>query len=574
MLRLLALLFIPLALGAQSRVQTIAPGSVTGRVTDSQTGIGIGSATLHLFSRGHSVNNEGSPPAATSLDDGTFHFDAVTPGTYILWVTQPSYVSNAGVRQSLTVQEGEALSNVSVQLQPLGAISGRVLDETGNPVARARVQLLSTFNLRGRTEPRRVRSSTTDANGKYLFEKVAPGRYYLCADPPGRAKPAARGRGDAPNPKISHPADLPPSTALTGIRTFYPRNLTFEEAGALEITPAQVVSEADIRLQSGATFHIRGRIESLGPNSLRKGATLMLGPRDAPAMGGLSRTAHAEPDGSFDIADVSNGSYTLWLFGSYASGFDEGRRGGHRRLLARQDVDVSAGDTNGVMLSLLPPINLAGQVILSNPPPNATVSQLRVTLLPAGQPGPGSYQNVAVDSNGAFSIHDLEPGEYMVRAVNAPAGTYVQSITLNRQDVMASGMDLSQGGGGELQITVRGGAAEIKGTLSAGSDGSQPATGTALLVPETIPVDGSGVLSAGIKAGGIFTLTSVPPGRYFAFAIERWSGIWQNVDFLHSMEREGTPVDVQENGHAQLQLSFVSEDQLQQAAVRLGLATQ
>ncbi len=291
-------------------------------------------------------------------------------------------------------------------------------------------------------------------------------------------------------------------------------------------------------------------------------------------MGGLGRTAHAEPDGSFDIGEVPSGSYTLWLLGSYAGESGQSRHSGNRRLLARQDVEVSGGDTNGVVLSLLPPVNLAGQVILTNPPPNANASQLRVTLLPAGQSAPGSYQGVVLSSIGAFSIQDLEPGEYMVRVANIPAGTYVQSITLNRQDVMTSGMDLSQGGGGELEITLHGGAAEIEGTLSASSDGTQAANGTALLVPEALPVDGSGVLSAGIRAGGIFTLANVPPGHYFAFAIERWSSIWQNPDFLHLMERDGTPVNVEENGHAQLQLSLLSADQLQQAASRLGLTVQ
>jgi len=358
------------------------------------------------------------------------------------------------------------------------------------------------------------------------------------------------------------------------IRTFYPKTSLFEDASVVDMASAGSVSEADIHLQSAATFHVKGKVENLGTGALRRGATLTLGPRDGAAMGGLGRTAHLESDGSFDIGEVPSGSYTLWLFGSHPVDFDQSRRGGHRRILARQDIDVSGGDTNGVVLALLPPVNLAGQVILTNPPPNANASLLRVTLFPAGQSAPGSYQGAAVGINGAFSIQDLEPGEYMVRVANAPAGTYVQSITLNRQDVVTGGMDLSQGGGGELQVTLHGGAAEVQGTLSASSDGPQASNGTALLVPEALPADGSGVLSGAIKAGGIFTIANVPPGHYFAFAIERWSSIWQNADFLHSMEREGTRVDVEENGHAQIQLSLLSADQLQQAASRLGLTVQ
>ncbi len=222
MFRLLALFLIPLIAGSQSTVQTATPGSVGGRVTDAQTGIGIGGAVLHLFVRRTAINN-GSPPAAsTSLEDGTFHFDSVTPGTYILWVTHPNYVSNAGVSQSVTVQNGQSVLNIAVQLQPLGAISGRVLDDTGNPVARAKVDLLTTFNFRGKPEPRRVKTSISDGNGKYLFEKVAPGRYYISADPPSHAKAAS-------NAPASEAAGLPM------IRTFYPKTLSFEDASILDL---------------------------------------------------------------------------------------------------------------------------------------------------------------------------------------------------------------------------------------------------------------------------------------------------------------------------------------------------
>jgi len=560
MFRLLALLLIPVGLGAQNTDSAASPGSVGGRVTDSQTGIGIGGAVLHLFLRSNAGNRGSPPPAATSLDDGTFHFESVAPGSYILWVTHPTYVSNAAIGQSLTVQAGQSVSNVAVHLQPLGAIEGRVLDDAGHPVARATVQLFSTYNYRGRNEPRRVKTSTSDALGKYLFEKVGPGRYYISADPPS-AKTAKSKPGN----------ELP---GLKPIRTFYPKTLSFDEAGVIEITSPGGISEADIRLQHAATFHVRGKIESLGTGGMPKAETLTLGPRDAPAMGGLGRTAHTEPDGSFDIGDVPSGNYTLWLFGIYPGGSDQTRRGERRRLLARQDVEVSGGDTNGVLVSLLPPVNLSGRVILANPPVNASASQLRVALVPAGPSAPGSYQNLAVDNGGAFAIQDLEPGEYMVRVTNAPAGTYVHSITLNRQDVMTNGMDLSQGGGGELEIMLHSGAAEIDGTLFATNDRPQTASGTALLVPEILPVDGSGILSATIKAGGIFSIPNIPPGRYFAFAVERWSSIWQNPEFLQSIEREGTPVQVEENGHGQIQLSMLSAAQLQETASRLGLTVQ
>jgi hypothetical protein len=280
---------------------------------------------------------------------------------------------------------------------------------------------------------------------------------------------------------------------------------------------------------------------------------------------------HTKSDGSFSMSGVPSGSYTLWLVGSYGAGAGQNRRYGRRRVLAREDVDVNGSDVNDIVISLLPPVNLTGNVVLLNTPANANVSQLRVTLQPSSQTAMGSFQTVAVDADGGFSIQDLEPGEYMVHVVNIPTGMYLQSVMLNRQDVTTSGIDLSQGGGGELDVTLKTGVAEVDGIVAAGTDGA-PASGFALLVPETLAADGSGILTARIAQGGTFMVTNVPPGHYLAFAVQQWSGIWQNLDFLRATQRQGASVEVQENSHAQVTVPLMTTDQVQTAASALGLS--
>jgi len=159
-----------------------------------------------------------------------------------------------------------------------------------------------------------------------------------------------------------------------------------------------------------------------------------------------------------------------------------------------------------------------------------------------------------------------------VQVANKPAGMYVQSITLNHQDVTSNGVDFSQGGGGELQITLKSGAAEVDGTLS-GDGAQQAATGVALLVPEAVLADGSGVLVGNVRAG-VFSIQNVPPGRYLGFAVPQWSSIWQNPEFQREMQRAGTPVEVQENAQAHLELRLLSTDDMESAASRLGLSSQ
>jgi hypothetical protein len=411
-----------------------------------------------------------------------------------------------------------------------------------------------------------MQNGSVASNGTYLFRKVIPGKYYIAAGTGTRQL-----RRSSVNSQS--PVETSESGVLSTVRTFYPKATTVEDASVIDLPAGTSTADVNIHLQQAETFRVRGKIASLVPGELERGGTLELTPRDSAPNGGLGRRLRSETDGSFSVDGVPSGSYTLWLVGGHTPGAQQNHRYGRRRVLARQDVDVNGSDVNDVVLSLLPPVNLTGSVLLMNAPATANVSQLRVNLQPATQNAMGSFQSVAVDANGVFSVQDLEPGEYMVRVTNVPTGMYVQSVMLNRQDVTTSGIDLSQGGGGELDVTLKAGVAEVDGTLTASGDGA-PASGFALLVPEALAADGSGILTARVAQGGTFVISNVPPGHYLAFAVQQWTSIWQNVDFLREVQRHGTSVEVQENSHVQLALPLLSTDQIQMAASPLGLSLQ
>ncbi len=564
--RLFILLILASALYGQTGTATAIPGSLQGRVTDSQSGNGIGGASLHLFPTGGTNQGPVQPYNTSSLDDGSFRFDSVSPGTYVVFANHPEY-ANAGTNvQRVSIGNGSQLVGVAIQLNPLGTVSGKVMDESGRPAVGAEVELFNAHPVRGKVELRRMQNGSVASSGTYLFRKVVPGKYYVAAGITTRKV----GRN---SPGNQSSVDLSESGVLSPVRTFYPRATTVEDASVIDLAVGASVADIDIRLQQAETFRVRGKIASFVPGAVQRGSTLELTSRDSTPSSGLGRRLRSEKDGSFSIDAVPSGSYTLWLVGSYGPGAEQNRRYGRRRVLARQDVDVNGSDVNDVVLSLLPPVNLTGSVVLLNPPSTANPSQLRVNLQPASQTAMGSFQSVAVDGNGAFSVQDMEPGEYMIRVVNIPPGMYLQSVMLNRQDVTSSGMDLSQGGGGELDVTLKAGVAEVDGTLAVSGNGT-PVSGFALLVPEALAADGSGILTARIAQGRTFVLSNVPPGHYLAYAVQQWSGIWQNGDFVREMQRDGTSVEVQENTHVQVSLPLLTTDQIQQTASRLGLSLQ
>ena len=563
-LRLSILFFLSCALYAQTTPPTTAPGSVQGRITDSQTGNGIAAASVHLFPT--SGGSQGLPQNynTSSMDDGSFRFDSVSPGNYVVFASHTEYANVGANAQRVSVGAGSQVVGVAIQLNPLGTIGGKVLDQSSRPVAGAGVELFSARSTRGKMELRRVQNASAGSSGAYLFRKVTPGKYYIAASTTSRTGRPTSGTRESPT-------DVPESGVLSVVRTFYPKATTVEDASTVDLAPGTSLADVDIRLQQAETFRIRGKIASLVPGEMQRGGMLELTARDSTPSSGLGRRLRSLPDGSFSIDGVPSGSYTLWLSGS-STGPGQNYRYGRRRILARQDVDVSGSDVNDVVVSLLPPVNLTGSVALLNAPVNANLSQLRVNLQPPAPTAMGGFHSLAVDANGAFSIQDLEPGQYVVRVVNIPAGMYLQSVTLNRQDVTASGIDFSQGGSGELDVTLKAGVSEVDGTVSSTGDGAP--SGFALLVPETLPADGSGILTTRIAQGGTFVIANVPPGHYSVFAIQQWTSIWQNVDFLREMQRNGTSVEVQENAHAQVNVPLLTTDQLQQTAASLGLSLQ
>jgi hypothetical protein len=261
-------------------------------------------------------------------------------------------------------------------------------------------------------------------------------------------------------------------------------------------------------------------------------------------------------DGTFGFKSVLPGSYTLWLIGSFHQyrGF---------RLLGRQDVDVSASNIDGIVLSLTPPVNLVGH-ISADGIGKQRLGQLRVNFVPSGEVMFGNFQSAAVDEDGNFTVQNLAPGTYSVRATNVPAGAYVKEVDFNRQDVTTSGLDVSLGGGGEIEIAIHSGAGEVDGTVQGGN--------LAILVPDDVASDGYGTLT-GQVSGNTFAIRNVPPGHYYAYAVNQWDSVWQNADFLREIQREGIGIDVQDNARVQVELSAIDPDEVEAIAARLGLST-
>jgi len=555
---------------------------IEGRVTSVQTGEALKKATVHLtLSRSPSMwpdamefGNGASRSqgySATSAGDGTFRIDGIEPGDYELSGERNGYLRTEygakGPMQSglvLTLRPGQQVTNVILKLNPQAVISGKVLDEDGDPVPRTWVQVFKRSWQRGKREVLPHGGANVNDLGEFRLANLSPGKYFLCAS--------------MMNFTRSNEEAAPPGKPdVRPIRTCLPNATTLEAATPIDIAAGQDLSGLDIRLRSADTYHVRGKIvgdlrEGDGPN-----LALFLAPRDEDMLFFGTNQTSMNKDRTFDMPGVVPGSYTLHVF-FMSENF---------RVAAHELIDVGQGDVNDVVVTIAPGGSLHGQVRLEGMPQagvNAVnLANVSVYLSPAESIAMfGPTPRATSKSDGTFVLDDFSAGKYYVRT-NAPAGAYVKSVRFGQQEILGKELDLSQTISGDLEIIFRSGTAEVDGTVqladragssSTGQPASAPAT-LIVLIPDVLNADGYGISYGSANQLSSFTIKNVPPGRYRACALE--SAKRDDVEdpqVLKQLESRGTEVELKENDHKQIQLPVISSDDLQEILARLGIESQ
>ncbi|MEB8344003.1 S8 family serine peptidase [Streptomyces endophyticus] len=138
--------------------------TVSGKITDKASGKGLADATVK-------ATNDATTRTVTTGADGSYRL-SLPPGTYTFSLSAYGYAADTVSGVELTT--GEPLTqDAALTPVPQHAVTGTVLDVTGEPLAKA------TVSLPGNP----VEAVTTDAQGKFSLPKVAEGAYTLRAAP-------------------------------------------------------------------------------------------------------------------------------------------------------------------------------------------------------------------------------------------------------------------------------------------------------------------------------------------------------------------------------------------------------
>jgi protocatechuate 3,4-dioxygenase beta subunit len=525
-------------------------GTISGTITDASTELPIQKSVITLSEDERDYSEKDRSRTAISDANGHYEFRDVRPGTYVLSADKPGFLySRYGSRKSssrdlptpLTIVEDQTLSGIDIGLVRSAAISGKVVNEDGDPISNAHLSVLQYSNLTGKRRLLPAGNAESDDRGDYRIHGLAPGKYYVqCTVGAAEAVIAAA------DDKRAYPI------------VYYPNAFSVDEAVPITITPG-AEETAGFNLVAVPSHTVRGKV--IGADAARVQISIAQAASVSRMYYGSSATL-ASKDGSFELKNILPGTYWLTVH----------RISENRRQPVSKKIVVGDADLNNVVISFAGSnIEIHGTVhALGN-----TSVDLTKLVIGAGpgvgydsdsDDGPMFFGGRPTDTkkDGSFTINFDQSSENLFLSVYSRFGGlkdwYLKSVFFGTAEVTDTGFVPAPGG--ELHVFVSPDGAQIQGVVTDKSD--KPVPGAIIVtVPETSRRRRRDLYQIGQSDQlGHFQIRGVAPGNYNLFAFESIGDQpYYDPEFLKQHISQSTELEADEKGHYSVTLKLIPPDQ-------------
>jgi hypothetical protein len=548
-------------------------GRIRGRIVTSDAGTAVRRAQVRIS--GPEIGSK----AAFTAADGRYEFRDLPAGRFNLTVTKSGYVmmqygQNRPFEPGRPIElaDGQILDKADVALPRGSVVSGRVVDEFGEPVADAMVSAMRMQFVNGRRRLTNAgRGMQTNDLGQFRVYGLPPGEYYVSA-----TLHSFESMGFDMMAGPGGPVGSAPASGYAP--TYYPAAASPNDAQRVSVAVGQELSGVDIALQPVKLAKITGTAIGSDGKPLAS-AMVTLVPNMREAMYFMpGRTSGTSKYGQFTIGNVVPGEYSLQVrsdgpmvlqvgFGEAVFARGPGGPGGPTETrpepeFANLPVSVNGEDIAGLVVVTTHGARASGRVVFEGGAKPEEINAVRI-IAPAADPDAGPMPGVGatqIKANGAFEMNGLI-GARMFRPINLPRGWTLKSIRLNGADITDSGVEFKAGEdvtGIEVDLTQR--STSVSGMVN-DSRGTPVKDYTVVVFSDdqqkwALPMN-RWTSSARPDQDGRFKVNNLPPGGYYAVAVEYVAnGEWNDPDWLERARMGATHFSLDDGASPTLTLKL------------------
>jgi hypothetical protein len=494
-----------------------------------------------------------TPYLAPTDDQGRYEFRNLSAGAYRVSAMSLNGTAVAfGQRgpsergELIALKPGAALEGIDIAMPQPSAISGRIVDERGDPMALANVRVERIEFSKGRrrlTAVPGITSRQTNDLGRYRIFGLSPGRYLVSAVV-GEKVPGWE------------TADWPGYA-----RTYFPGTPIAAEAQTIEMAWDQNALNVDFSLVRGRIARIAGIAYAANGQPLHGVVALTQSYRSG-ALGTPPVTVRTGDDGRFEFPRLAPGEYVIQASTTAASVYDEGE-------FASRFVTVDGVDVTGIALHLSEGSTLSGHLMFENIDPPINLD-LRLFALPTDPDRTSLVDNppgrAEIQPDRAFLIRGLQ-GPRRLGLPDPPTGWMLKSVLAGGIDVtdtpLAFGTKEQSRSDVEVVMTNR--VTQIGGAVA--DERGSPARDAAVVafaINRDLWYAGSRFVGhADVYYEGTFDVSALAPGDYYVAVVENRRVLdvgaeIQNPEFLESLVAGATIVRLAEGGRVSLALKLAA----------------
>jgi hypothetical protein len=501
-----------------------APGTSTvrGHVFAADSGQPLRKAQVRMTS-GELRENR----LATTDVDGRYEFKEVRAGRYTISANKGSYVGLSYGQQRpndapkpIAILDNQLVERMDFTLPRGGVITGRILDEFGEPMADVQVaaQQYQTVQGQRRLVPTGRQGSTNDI-GEFRLFGISPGQYYLMA-----------------TWRSTNPMNNQEKIAYAPM--YYPGTDNAAQAQRVTLAAGQELSDIVMSLRPMRATRVSGTVVSSDGRPMPGYIMVM-------STGGFGFSTSSggpiRPDGTFTVNGLASGEYQLRAQSNGMPSDDS--EVGIAKIVATGD------DITDIRIVASKASTLSGRIVTDPAIAAALPATLQLMLTPM-EPGtmPMGFTPPRMAGDGTFELKS-GPGKMRIN-VFGTAGWSIRSVRLNGTDITDAGIEFKAGediAGLEVEMTNKVTAISGLVTNARGEPVKEYSAIAFAQDREKWKMSGRYQGTGRPDQDGRFKINALPPGDYYIVALDKIDpGQISDPDFLEAIRTKATAFTIRE----------------------------